>query len=88
MKQRFRILLHGQNFQSEAESNVSFYTTRYLDAPDIRAATNLAKSKVLQELRQRQILEGQKTTLEVSEIEPVSWMRHRIMGSGKGFTFY
>ncbi len=88
MKQRFRVLLHGQNFQSETEPIISFFATRFIDAADSVIAASIAKTNVIQELKDRHIREVQNTRLDIHDIGPVSWMRHRIWGSGNGFTFY
>lgn len=93
---RFRVLLRGEGFCSrskELDSDVNgrvtelgFYTTRVVDAPNARRAGEIAIDQVHQEVGIRTDFAGQIGTVVVEEVKQVGWWFRRLHPP-RGFTF-
>ena len=89
---RFQVRLHGQNLTlgiPEFPGKVNFFTTRYIDASDEKAAVKLALESVGREekIKRHFELTNTKPEIEIKRVEAVPWYRGRIFGN-RGFTFY
>jgi hypothetical protein len=90
MFKRFRVLLNGKNFkliENDQLKPVSFVTTRYVDAGDVKEAEEKAKSLIFDDLITTNENLGDAPTLKILEVEQVNWITSRFRGNS-GYTFY
>lgn len=89
-KNRYRVLLNGENFRIKFVDGVEtlgFMTTRYVDAENPEQAAEMAKDSVWNELSDRMVAADNPPLLTVEEMYLVKWTARRFR-SGRGFTFY
>jgi hypothetical protein len=92
MLKRFQVLLQGENFRLIFDGHpctVGFWTTRYVDATDVKEAETKAITKVLNETKIRARLNtvDDQPTLKAVKVTQTRWFQGRLRPP-KGYTFY